>query len=158
MDHCASGKTQGFKCANCLWILQVQQKYKDKLLRDESYWDKVFGFPIAKSSVDSRKYPIPLSCNPLHHLPLVRFVWNIRKFPSDGASTLFYYCLGVLQRWHPEWRSCNLGNVGRSASAVDRAIVDCLLLDQEIKFSPRNWQLPEVLLRSTLSPAKSASQ
>ena len=37
-----------------------------------------------------------------------------------------------------------------SASAVDRAIVDCLLLDHEIRFSPRNWQLPEVLLRSTL--------
>ena len=26
MDHCASGKTQGFKSANCLWILHIQQQ------------------------------------------------------------------------------------------------------------------------------------
>ena len=58
MDHYASGKIQGFKSANCFWILQVQQKYKDKLLRDESYLDKVSGFPVAESSIDSRKYPI----------------------------------------------------------------------------------------------------
>ena len=48
--------------------------------------------------------------------------------------------------------------LGIFRSPVDRAIVDCLLLDHEIRFSPRNWQLPEVLLCSTLSPAKSASQ
>ena len=31
---------------------------KYKLLRDESHWDEVSGFPVAKSSIDSRKYPI----------------------------------------------------------------------------------------------------
>src|ERR1044072_8487870 len=45
-----------------------------------------------------------------------------------------------------------------SASAVESAIVYCLLLAHEIKLHPRNWQFPEVLFLSILSPAKSASQ
>ena len=59
MDHCASGKTQGF-----FKVLIVREYYKsnknvkDKLLRYESYRDKVSGFPVVKSSTDSRKYPI----------------------------------------------------------------------------------------------------
>src|ERR1044072_5703277 len=45
-----------------------------------------------------------------------------------------------------------------SASAVESAIVCCLLQAQETKLLPRNWQFPEVLFLSILSPAKSASQ
>jgi hypothetical protein len=40
-----------------------------------------------------------------------------------------------------------------SASAVESEIVDCLLLDHEIKLSTRNWQLPEVLFLFILSLA-----
>src|ERR1044072_9098057 len=44
-----------------------------------------------------------------------------------------------------------------STSAVESAIVCCLLLAHEIKLLPRNWQFPDVLFLSILSPAKSAS-
>jgi hypothetical protein len=40
-----------------------------------------------------------------------------------------------------------------SASAVDKAMVACLLLAQDMRFSPINWQFPLVDFLSILSPA-----
>src|SRR5438876_10616725 len=45
-----------------------------------------------------------------------------------------------------------------SASVVDWATLDCLREDQETSEEPKNWQVPEVDLRSKRHPAKSASE
>ena len=52
MDHCASGKTQGFKSLNYFNITDPT-KFKDKLLWDKSDWDKISSFPVAEASTDS---------------------------------------------------------------------------------------------------------
>src|SRR5579859_5982594 len=45
-----------------------------------------------------------------------------------------------------------------SASAVDKATLFCFLELHDTKDRPRNWQVPDVLLRSTFQPAQSASE
>ena len=55
MDHCASGKTQGFKSANCFNITDPK-KCKDRLLWDKSDWHKISSLPVAESSTDSWEY------------------------------------------------------------------------------------------------------
>ena len=45
-----------------------------------------------------------------------------------------------------------------SASAVDSATEFCFLLNQEIRLTPRNWQVSLVLFLSNLHPTKSISK
>src|SRR5579883_1774766 len=45
-----------------------------------------------------------------------------------------------------------------SASAVETATLFYFLELHDTKDRPRNWQVPDVLLRSTLQPAQSASE
>src|SRR6266511_5097553 len=45
-----------------------------------------------------------------------------------------------------------------TTSVVDWATLDCLREDQETSEEPKNWQVPEVDLRSKRHPAKSASE
>ena len=45
-----------------------------------------------------------------------------------------------------------------STSIVDNTIKFCFLLNQEIKLTSKNWQVPLVLFLSNLHPAKSASE
>ena len=52
MDHCASGKTLGFKILNCFNIID-QTKFKDKLLWDKSDRDKISSFPVVEPSINS---------------------------------------------------------------------------------------------------------
>ena len=57
MDHCASGKTQGFKSLNCFNITDPT-KCKDKLLWDKSDQDKISSLLIVEPSTNSWKDPI----------------------------------------------------------------------------------------------------
>ena len=57
MDHCASGKTQGFESLNCFNITDPT-KCKDKLLWDKSDRDKIYSLPIVEPSIDSWEDPI----------------------------------------------------------------------------------------------------
>ena len=45
-----------------------------------------------------------------------------------------------------------------SASVVDSATEFYFLLNQEIRLTPKNWQVPLVLFLSNLHPIKSASE
>ena len=57
MEHCASGKTQGFKSVNCFNITDPT-KCKDRLLWDKSDRDKISSLPVADPSTDSWEYPV----------------------------------------------------------------------------------------------------
>src|SRR5436190_12637610 len=54
--------------------------------------------------------------------------------------------------------SSELAAATYSASVVDWATLDCLREDQETSEEPKNWQVPEVDLRSKRHPVKSASE
>ena len=57
MDHCASGKTQGFKSTHCFNITDPT-KCKDRLLWDKSDRDKISSLPVAEPFTDSWEYLI----------------------------------------------------------------------------------------------------
>ena len=57
MDHCASGKIQGFKSLNCFNITDPT-KCKDKLLWDKSDRDEISSLPVTEPSTDSWENPI----------------------------------------------------------------------------------------------------
>ena len=75
--------------------------------------------------------------------------------------------MGVLVSSMPKSLSCclihkiwaqQLPAIIYSASAVDNTTEFYFLLNHEIKLTPRNWQVPEVLFLSNLHPAKSVSE
>ena len=60
MDHCASGKTQGFKCANCLSILQIQQNVKInywgmKVIGTKSLASQLLSPPLTAGKIQSSR-------------------------------------------------------------------------------------------------------
>ena len=88
MDHCASGKTQGFKSVNCFNITDPT-KCKDKLLWDKSDRDKISSLPVIEPSTDSREYPI------LHIIAIFISLYGVDLTVSDlqgwssGASAAY---------------------------------------------------------------------
>ena len=96
-------------------------------------------------------------------LVLECWIWALVRFIALVLSQR----KGTLLIFNPKSASCcwsqsiyaqQLPTTMYLASTVERATQACFLLCQEMRLDPRRWQVPLVLFRSSLRPAKSESE